>query len=97
MDEKQIEEMATVMCGGCPNGEPCMHCLCATWYNAEALYKAGYRKWREAEWLEHIEPLNWCEDDVDIYYECSYCGVNSSGLAPYCPGCGSKMKGGVQE
>ena len=21
-----------------------MRCLCATWYNAEVLYKAGYRK-----------------------------------------------------
>lgn len=42
--EKQIEEMAKVMCGGCPDNNECMRCLCATWYNAEALYKAGYRK-----------------------------------------------------
>ena len=42
--EKQIEEMAKVMCGGCPDNKQCMRCLCATWYNAEDLYKAGYRK-----------------------------------------------------
>lgn len=42
--EKQIEEMAKVMCGGCSDNNECMRCLCATWYNAEALYKAGYRK-----------------------------------------------------
>ena len=42
--EKQIEEMAKVMCGGCPDNNQCMCCLCATWYNAEVLYKAGYRK-----------------------------------------------------
>ena len=36
--------MAKVMCGGCPDNNGCMRCLCATWYNAEDLYKAGYRK-----------------------------------------------------
>lgn len=44
MKEKQIEEMAKVMCGGCHNGEECMRCLCADWYRAEMLYNAGYRK-----------------------------------------------------
>lgn len=42
--EKQIEEIAKVMCGGCPDNKECMHCLCADWYRAEALYNAGYRK-----------------------------------------------------
>ena len=36
--------MAKVMCGGCPDNNECMRCLCAAWYNAEALYKADYRK-----------------------------------------------------
>lgn len=42
--EKQIEEMAKVMCGGCPDNKECMHCLCADWYKAESIYNAGYRK-----------------------------------------------------
>ena len=45
--EKQLEEIAKVMCGGCPDNKECMHCLCADWYNAEALYNAGYCKQRE--------------------------------------------------
>jgi hypothetical protein len=47
--EKQIEEMAKVMCGGCANGKECMQCLCADWYRAEKLYDADYRK--QSEWI----------------------------------------------
>ena len=42
--QKQIEEIAKVMCGGCHNGKECMRCLCADWYRAEMLYDANYRK-----------------------------------------------------
>ena len=42
--EKHIEDMARIMCGGCTDNKECMRCLCADWYNAEALYDAGYRK-----------------------------------------------------
>lgn len=45
--EKQIEEIAKVMCGGCPDNKECMHCLCADWYKAEDLYNAGYRRQSE--------------------------------------------------
>ena len=45
--EKQIEEIAKVMCGGCPDNKECMHCLCADWYKAEDLYNAGYRNQSE--------------------------------------------------
>lgn len=45
--EKEIEEMAKAMCGGCPDNKECTHCLCADWYKAEALYNAGYRRWSE--------------------------------------------------
>lgn len=57
--EKQIEEMAKVMCGGCPDNNECMRCLCATWYNAEDLYKAGYRKKSEVakEIFEKIDNI----------------------------------------
>ena len=45
--EKQIEEIAKAMCGGCPNNKECMHGLCADWYRAEALYNTGYHKQSE--------------------------------------------------
>lgn len=50
--EKQIEAIAKVICGGCPDNKECMHCLCADWYRAEALYNAGYRKQSEVEELK---------------------------------------------
>ena len=57
--EKQIEEMAKVMCGGCTDNKECMRCLCADWYNAETLYNAGYRNQREVakEFFDEIEKL----------------------------------------
>lgn len=45
--EKEIEEIAKVMCGGCPDNKECMHCLCKAWYDAEGLYVAGYCKQSE--------------------------------------------------
>lgn len=55
--EKQIEEIAKVICGGCPDNKECMHCLCADWYKAESLYNAGYRKQSEVarEIFEEID------------------------------------------
>ena len=64
---------------------------------AEQLYHEGYRRQSEGEWIEHIEKLDWCEDDVDVYYECSNCGTHDGGKPPYCPNCGAKMKGGKEE
>lgn len=57
--EKQIEAIAKVICGGCPDNKECMHCLCADWYRAEALYNAGYRKQSEVvkEIFEGIDKL----------------------------------------
>lgn len=57
--EKQIEAIAKVMCGGCPDNKECMHCLCADWYRAEALYNAGYRKQSEfiAEFSEAVKHI----------------------------------------
>lgn len=94
MDENQIEEIATIICGGCPNGEPCIRCLCADWYSAERLYKAGYRKQTEAEWIKTSDQPN-CYDD----FYCSHCKNytderNPHRLGKYCSFCGSKMKGG---
>lgn len=49
--EKQIEKIAKVMCGGCPDNKECMHCLCADWYKAEDLYNAGCRMIQITDWL----------------------------------------------
>lgn len=48
---------------------------------------------KHGEWIEKQIPLNWCEDDVDIVYECSICGCKNFGESPYCPNCGAKMDG----
>ena len=53
--EKQIEEIAKVICGGCPDNKECMHCLCADWYRAEALYNIGYRKQGDVIYTEESE------------------------------------------
>lgn len=39
--EKQIEEMARVICDGCT---VCNHVMCIEWYVAQKIYNAGYRK-----------------------------------------------------
>ena len=96
--EKQIEEIARVMCGGCPDGHECLHSLCADWYRAEALYNAGYRKQSEGEWMSYISPV--CLSG-DLYYKCSICGTNdpyqhTTKRAKFCPNCGAKMKGGAE-
>ena len=44
-------------------------------------------------WIEKQEPITWCEDDVEIFYECSICGCQYFGQSPYCPNCGAKMDG----
>lgn len=63
----------------------------------EVLYKAGYRKQREGEWIVHTH-----------HYECSNCGfeyetdVFAEDYNPitdfylsFCSVCGAKMKGGA--
>ena len=46
---------------------------------------------KEGKWIEHIETLTCCEDDVEIFYECSCCGIHAPGEPPYCPNCGATM------
>ena len=109
--EKQIEEMAKLICsypqcvnynvvGGCKVGE------CRIADNAESLYNAGYRKQSEGEWKDRHE-----NKYANHYYECSVCGKpalnrtvdnglgnprQEQALSPYCPHCGAKMKGGKE-
>lgn len=48
-------------------------------------------KVRYGEWTEKIIPLDWCDDDVDIIFECSACKEDSPFTSKYCPNCGAKM------
>jgi hypothetical protein len=106
--EKQIEEMAIVLCNHCAGKEaPCSIAksgkMCQSIQKeAQALYTAGYRKQSEGEWKQTEEPMGW--HDVDCV-ECSACGeswVLNDNLDfdlineywHYCPNCGAKMKGG---
>ena len=88
--EKQIEEMAMSMCDACVGRlkAGCMIKPCLSARNdAEALYKAGYRKQSEGEWIT--------EGEFFMEHICSVCGYSVDYLyqrTPYCPNCGAKMK-----
>ena len=98
--EKQIEEMAKVMCDrckvifDCTSTEMCSECTA----DAEALYNAGYRKQSEGEWIfkEYGEDTY---TNLTRIYECSLCGRTieclNEAVEPYCH-CGAKMKGGAE-
>ena len=102
--EKQIEEMANHLMDIQRNfdeycAKPCRECElggvvnCESYYKAEALYNAGYRKQSEGEWREDIiafcNVCSSCRAMVDRYaIKCN------SGKLHYCPNCGAKMKGG---
>ena len=66
--DKQIEEIAKAMCGGCPDNKECIHCLCADWYRAEALYNAGYRKQSEVAMEIIGEILSSHTLDIDGFF-----------------------------
>ena len=56
-----------------------------------ALINEGFRLERKGEWIERVEKPEWLEDDVEVYYECSCCGIYNFGQSHYCPGCGANM------
>ena len=98
--EKQIDEMAKLICtypqcihhniiGECANAE------CQTVDIAENLYKQGYRKQSEGEWVRD----SFKAKTGEILYHtpaCSVCGMANSFMTNYCPNCGAKMKGGTE-
>lgn len=91
--EEQIKEMQEELCSiahydFCKD-TACV--VCPTKRFVEDIYNAGYRKQTTGEWIEHIEKPEWLEDDVEVYYECSCCGIYNFGQSHYCPGCGAKM------
>ena len=48
-------------------------------------------------WIEKELFIPWCDDDVDIIYECSRCETESGGTSPHCPNCGAKMDEEVED
>lgn len=94
--EKQIEEMAVVLsvdeCKDCKNCDYNNRFNCPHLYHAELLYKAGYRKQSEGEWVikdgflvcsncDSTKPFAVIRDEIH-YFGCNYCN-----------NCGAKMKG----
>ena len=86
---KEIENMAVELSeGGCTDCEECSYddrFNCKLLYEAELLYKVGYRKQKEGRWKGA---------GMGDYY-CSLCNTTYSGGDEYnyCPNCGAKMKG----
>lgn len=88
------EDLKKNMCAICRDDysdEPCdpSDCVfCNAIENAPAVDAAPVvHGW----WIEKQEPISWCEDDVDVFWECSVCGGHCAGGSPYCPECGAKM------
>ena len=109
--EKQIEEMAKIICADSANNGLCEKCGFnkGRWKfkDAESIYNAGYRKQSEGEWIDKFKG-----EFVNPIYVCSLCGKGTllkphinelgniemvSALSSYCPNCGAKMKGGAEE
>ena len=99
--EKQIEEIAKVMCrnrtsdGNCiTDNDPC-GLECVYGYCAERIYSAGYRKQSEGEWI-----LIGNGNGRRIHWKCSVCGFEtldaSNGDTNFCPNCGADMRGGAE-
>ena len=64
---------------------------------AEYHYNAGYRKQSEGEWKPYKDYFT----EIQIGWICSKCSAVSydlsNGDTDFCPNCGARMKGGVQE
>ena len=104
--EKQIEEMAKILCGMKNGCDGCMfdkaHCIERN--DAEAIYNAGYRKHTDGFLLKEngeIIPLlpkqsegEWIWDREHSNYKCSLCGEYDIGVPKFCRECGARMKGG---
>lgn len=104
IDKQAVDDIAKLICtypqcihyniiGECANAE------CQTVDIAQNLYKAGYRKQSEGEWVD--EPHFAQRGLKGKYYVCSKCNVCVPTIEElplhmwhYCPNCGAHMKGG---
>lgn len=49
-------------------------------------------------WIEKVDMVeSYLADCTEVFYECSVCECANIGESPYCPNCGAKMDGGVDE
>ena len=104
---KQIEEMAKIMCGITKDCRDCKYHYdvyfsefrpCRSLEDAEQIYNARYRKQINGKWLErkHEEWFGSETYETHTYYHCSICDGFSKRMTNFCPDCGAKMTGGVQ-
>ena len=93
--DKQIEEMAKIICLPTANKGNCEKCgfkkHCSKFDDATDLYNAGYRKSSEGKWLPTTDRLcaikcGACGEIIDLDSGEDYLYWN------YCPICGAKMK-----
>jgi hypothetical protein len=108
--KKQIEEMAELLIDIQRDfneycAKPCRECElagtvnCENIYKSEALYNAGYRKQSEGEWVDkptgsYRRMQSWCSA---CGKHSGIGGIESNRHKPFCPNCGARMKGGVEE
>ena len=98
--EKQIEEMAKILCGMKNGCDGCMwekvHCYERN--DAEEIYTAGYRKQIVGEWAITGGERAWNNAEYPIERTCSVCGlrrnIETQVAWNFCPICGANMKGG---
>jgi hypothetical protein len=102
--EKQIEEMAKVLCCACtPDGdcsEDGKKCDLDCWAYVEGkqLYNAGYRKQSEPISCGHENGGEWIQSRSKFGFgqsNCSICNGYVDGYTSYkyCPHCGTKIQG----
>ena len=98
MREKQIEEIARLLCG---MSSACNKCVlakarCYEYKDAEKIYNAGYRKQSEGEWVHTDMAQHWFGKD-----ECNQCHYHDCKRIDlthlkFCPNCGAHMLGGTE-
>ena len=92
--EKKLEEMASIAYPGFDHQTVFSSIVYAQ--PLVNLYKAGYRKQSEGEWIAKHHMSRSSRGRYTSYntYTCSVCGkANGRRKTPFCPHCGAKMKG----
>lgn len=52
---------------------------------------------KHGKWIEREDIIgSYLEQFIDVFYECSACKEPRGGISAYCPNCGAKMDGGVE-
>lgn len=91
--QKLFNDVSTELLGKAPFDKDIEHQVRAFLMVAEMIADAPTieaEPVRHGHWDEKALILDWCEDDVDIVYECS-CGGTNEWKSPFCPHCGARM------